>query len=89
MPLSAETKKQLIQSNKRHDNDTGSPEVQVTVLTASIKDLTKHMQRHPKDYASRRGLLFQVNRRNKLMKYLQRVSRDRYNQLADKLGLRR
>ena len=89
MPLSAETKKQLIQSNKRHDNDTGSPEVQVTVLTASIKDLTKHMQRHPKDYASRRGLLFQVNRRNKLMKYLQRVSRDRYNQLADTLGLRR
>ncbi|MEQ1632377.1 MAG: 30S ribosomal protein S15 [Planctomycetota bacterium] len=89
MPLSAETKKQLIDTNKRHDNDSGSPEVQIAVLTASIKDLTTHMQRHPKDYASRRGLLFQVNRRNKLMKYLLRVSRERHHQLADKLGLRR
>lgn len=89
MPLSRDTKQQVIQSNKRHEKDSGSPEVQVAVLTKSIEELTQHMQRHPKDYASRRGLLQQVNRRNRLMRYLERVARDRYIQLADKLGLRK
>lgn len=89
MPLSADTKKQLIQTSKRHDNDSGSPEVQIAVLTASIKDLTLHMQRHPKDYASRRGLLFQVNRRNKLLRYLRNTSRERYNLVTEKHGLRK
>ncbi len=88
MSISSDTKKQVIESNKRHDKDSGSPEVQIAVLTASIKELTAHMKRHPKDYASRRGLLTQVNRRNKLMRYLSRVSRERYTQLAAKLGLR-
>lgn len=89
MPIAAETKTQIIKSNKLHEKDSGSPEVQIAVLTASIKELTTHMQRHPKDYASRRGLLLQVNRRNKLMRYLLKVSTERYNQIADKLGLRK
>jgi small subunit ribosomal protein S15 len=89
MPISRETKQQVIQTNKRHEKDSGSPEVQVAVLTKSIEELTQHMQRHPKDYASRHGLLLQVNRRNRLLRYLQRVSRERYVQLADKLGLRK
>ena len=89
MPISRETKTQVIQSNKRHDKDSGSPEVQVAILTKSIEELTAHMQRHPKDYGSRRGLLLQVNRRNRLMRYLEKVSRERYVQLADKLGLRK
>ena len=89
MPIAADTKTKIIQSNKLHEKDSGSPEVQIAVLTATIKDLTKHMQRHPKDYASRRGLLLQVNRRNKLMRYLSKVSTERYHQIADKLGLRK
>jgi small subunit ribosomal protein S15 len=89
MSITRENKKQIISDNKRHEKDSGSPEVQVAVLTDNIKQLTAHMQRHPKDYSSRRGLLQQVNRRNKLMRYLQRVSRDRYNELVAKLGLRK
>lgn len=89
MSITRASKQQVIQSNKRHEKDSGSPEVQVAVLTQNITDLTAHMQRHPKDLGSRRGLLQQVNRRNRLMKYLARVSRERYVQLADKLGLRK
>lgn len=89
MSITREAKKQVIQDHKRHEKDSGSPEVQVAVLTHNIKELTEHMQRHPKDYASRRGLLMQVNRRNRLMRYLQRVSRERYVALADRLGLRK
>lgn len=88
MPITRESKQQIIQDHKRHDKDSGSAEVQVAVLTNEIKELTAHMQRHPKDYGSRRGLLAKVNRRNKLMKYLQRISRERHLQLAQKLGLR-
>ncbi len=89
MSIVRENKKQIIEENKRHETDSGSPEVQVAMLTNSIKELTAHMQQHPKDYHSRRGLLRQVNRRNRLMKYLRRVSHERYTQLADKLGLRK
>jgi len=89
MSIVRESKQQIIADNKRHDTDSGSPEVQVAMLTHNIKELTAHMQRHPKDYHSRRGLLRQVNRRNRLMKYLRRVSRERYVQLAEKLGLRK
>lgn len=88
MSITRENKQQVIQQHKRHDNDSGSAEVQVAVLTQEIVELTAHMQRHPKDYASRRGLLTKVNRRNKLMRYLQRVSRERHLSLAQKLGLR-
>lgn len=89
MSLAASTKQKIIAENKRHAQDSGSPEVQIAVLTAAIQELTQHMQRHRKDHASRHGLLMKVNRRNKLMAYLRRVDRDKFNQLADKLGLRK
>lgn len=88
MPLNAQVKKQAIQDHRRHDKDSGSPEVQIAVLTKDIQQLTEHMQRHVKDYASRHGLLLKVNRRNKLMAYLKRVDQDKFSQLAGKLGLR-
>lgn len=89
MTISAETKKKTIAENRRHTNDSGSPEVQIAVLTAQIVELTEHMQRHPKDYHSRHGLLLKVNRRNKLATYLRRVDAPKYGQLAEKLGLRK
>ena len=87
--ITREKKQQLISENRRHEKDSGSPEVQVAVLSKDIDELTEHLRRHPKDYSSRRGLLTKVNRRNKLMRYLRRVSRQRYVELADKLGLRK
>ena len=89
MTISADTKKTIIAENRRHTNDSGSPEVQISVLTAQIIDLTAHMQRHPKDYHSRHGLLLKVNRRNRLMTYLRRTDAAKYAQLAAKLGLRK
>lgn len=89
MTIASETKKQIIAQNRRHDTDSGSPEVQIAVLTAEIEELTQHMQRHPKDYHSRHGLLAKVNRRNKLSTYLRRTDPTKYTQLAEKLGLRR
>jgi small subunit ribosomal protein S15 len=89
MTISAETKTKTIAENRRHPTDSGSPEVQIAVLTAQIVELTEHMQRHPKDYHSRHGLLMKVNRRNKLTAYLRRVDAAKYEQLAGKLGLRK
>jgi small subunit ribosomal protein S15 len=89
MSLEAAAKQKLIQEHRRHEKDSGSPEVQVAVLSKDIDELTAHMQRHPKDYASRHGLLLKVNRRNKLMAYLKRSNRDNYNSLVEKLGLRK
>ncbi len=89
MTISAEAKTKTIAENRRHPTDSGSPEVQIAVLTAQIVELTEHMQRHPKDYHSRHGLLLKVNRRNKLGTYLRRVDSTKYEQLAAKLGLRK
>jgi small subunit ribosomal protein S15 len=89
MTISAENKKKTIAENRRHPSDSGSPEVQISVLTAQIVELTAHMQRHPKDYHSRHGLLLKVNRRNKLGAYLRRVDASKYAQLSEKLGLRK
>jgi small subunit ribosomal protein S15 len=89
MTIAAEQKKQIIEGSRRHEKDSGSAEVQISVLTAEIKDLTEHMQRHPKDFHSRYGLLAKVNRRNKLSAYLRRTDPTKYAQLAEKLGLRR
>lgn len=89
MTISADTKKKIIAENRRHTNDSGSPEVQISVLTAQIAELTEHMHRHPKDYHSRHGLLMKVNRRNKLATYLRRTDAPKYEQLASKLGLRK
>lgn len=79
----------IIEDNKRGENDTGSPEVQVALLTARIVHLTEHFKTHKKDHHSRRGLLMMVNRRRSLLDYLHRKHADRYRALIEKLGLRR
>lgn len=89
MTIAADTKKQIITDNRRHPTDSGSPEVQIAVLTAQILELTEHMQRHNKDYHSRHGLLKKVNRRNRLSAYLRRTNPAKYAELAAKLGLRK
>jgi small subunit ribosomal protein S15 len=89
MTIAAEQKQKIISENKRHEKDSGSPEVQIAVLTAEILDLTEHMHRHPKDYHSRHGLLMKVNRRNKLGTYMRRVDAAGFAKLAAKLGLRK
>jgi small subunit ribosomal protein S15 len=89
MNTSEETRKTIIDDYRTHDGDTGSPEVQIALLTEGIKTLTEHMQVHRKDYHSRRGLLQKVNRRNKLLSYLNRTAHDRYLTLTERLGLRR
>ena len=89
MNTSEETRKTIIDDYRTHDGDTGSPEVQIALLTEGIKTLTERMQVHRKDYHSRRGLLHKVNRRNKLLSYLNRTAHDRYLTLTERLGLRR
>ena len=79
----------VIQDNKRGENDTGSPEVQVALLTARIVHLTEHFKAHKHDHHSRRGLLKMVNRRRSLLDYLHRKDVARYKSLIEKLGLRR
>ena len=79
----------IIEDNKRGDNDTGSPEVQVVLLTARITQLTDHFKAHKQDHHSRRGLLMMVNRRRSLLDYLHRKDAARYRALIEKLGLRR
>ena len=82
-------KTELIQDFKRHEGDTGSPEVQVALLTERISHLTEHLKTHRKDHASRRGLLKMVGHRSALLKYLTGRDRRRYRELVDRLGLRR
>ena len=79
----------VISEHKRGDNDTGSPEVQVALLTARIEQLTGHFKTHRQDHHSRRGLLMMVNRRRSLLDYLKRKDIERYKALIEKLGLRR
>ena len=78
-----------IEANKRHDGDTGSPEVQVALLTERINHLTEHLKVHKKDHHSRRGLLMLVGRRRRMLDYLKDVDIERYRALIAKLGLRR
>ena len=84
-----EHKEEIIQEHQTHDGDTGSPEVQVAVLTRRIGHLTEHLREHKHDYHSRRGLLKMVGRRRRLLKYLQNKDVERYRALIAKLGLRR
>ena len=86
---SAEKKKELIEQYKLHEGDTGSPEVQIALLTERINEITTHLQGHKKDHASRRGLLVLVNRRNTLLKYLTGKDPKRYQSVIQRLGLRR
>jgi small subunit ribosomal protein S15 len=89
MSITKDRKTELIGNFKRADNDTGSPEVQVAILTERINQLTEHMRAHKKDHASRRGLLKMVSKRSDLLKYLQNTDRTRYLAIIQKLGLRK
>lgn len=89
MGLALEQKKEIIATNRRDDKDTGSPEVQVALLTVRINELTEHLRTHSKDFHSRRGLLMMVGKRRRLLQYLNKVNHDRYKSLIEKLGLRR
>jgi small subunit ribosomal protein S15 len=89
MPLVPEKKTQIIHKFKTHDNDTGSPEVQVALLTERINYLTEHFKTHRKDHHSRRGLLKMVGKRRSLLDYLKEKSFDRYKALITELGIRK
>jgi small subunit ribosomal protein S15 len=89
MALTQERKTQLIQEYKVHDSDTGSPEVQIAILTENIINLTDHLREHKKDHHSRRGLLKMVGQRRKLLAYLKNNDVRRYSALIERLGLRR
>jgi len=82
-------KKNIVADNRRHEEDTGSVEVQVAILTARVNHLTEHLKVHKKDHSSRRGLLKMVGKRSSLLKYLARIDNDRYRALIKKLGLRK
>jgi small subunit ribosomal protein S15 len=89
MAVTKERKTQLITEYRRKDGDTGSPEVQVALLTARINELTEHLKSHVKDHASRRGLLMLVSKRNSMLRYLRRTDRARYLGVINRLGIRR
>ncbi|RUS46313.1 30S ribosomal protein S15 [Cohnella sp. AR92] len=89
MALTQERKQELIQEHKTHATDTGSPEVQIAILTENINNLTEHFRSHKKDHHSRRGLLKMVGQRRKLLAYLKNKDVNRYSSLIAKLGLRR
>ena len=87
--FTVESKTKLVKEYATHENDTGSPEVQIALLTQRINDLTEHMRAHKKDFSSRRGLLKMVGKRNSLLKYLAKTDRERYQALIVRLGLRK
>jgi small subunit ribosomal protein S15 len=89
MSITAEKKQELIKEHARGSDDTGSPEVQVAILTSRIQTLTEHFKTHAKDNHSRRGLLMMVNKRRSLLDYLKREDTARYSELITKLGLRK
>jgi len=89
MAITQERKQQIIDQYKTHENDTGSPEVQIAILTENIQNLTEHLRDHKKDHHSRRGLLKMVGQRRRLLAYLKNKDVQRYSALIEKLGLRR
>ena len=89
MSLSSEDKSKIVAEYARGDQDTGSPEVQVALLSARISELTEHFGEHKKDHHSRQGLLMMVNKRRKLLDYLKEKDQGRYRELITRLGLRR
>lgn len=89
MALTQEKKTELIEQYRQSDEDTGSPEVQIAVLTYRINDLTEHLQRHKKDHASRRGLLMLVSRRRRLLDYVRVKDVNRYVDLLERLNIRK
>ena len=89
MALDSALKKQIMTEYATHEGDTGSPEVQIAMLTQRIKDLTEHSRQHPHDHHSRRGLLLLVGQRKRMLRYLESVDIERYRALIKRLGLRR
>jgi small subunit ribosomal protein S15 len=89
MTITRERKQNLIEEFRRGDSDTGSPEVQIAILTTRINGLTEHMRTHKKDHASRRGLLALVSRRRRLLDYLKRIDPQRYLDIIRRLGIRK
>lgn len=87
--MTAQKKTDLVQTHRRHDKDSGSPEIQIALLTERINDLNMHLKGHVKDHSSRRGLLKMVGKRNALLKYLQSTDRNSYLKIIQKLGLRK
>jgi small subunit ribosomal protein S15 len=89
MPITKDRKTQIIDEYRREATDTGSPEVQIALLTARIAELTEHLRTHKKDHASRRGLLMMVSKRSGLLTYLRNKDRNRYLSIIGRLGLRK
>lgn len=89
MPYTAEEKTNIVSSHRLHTKDTGSPEVQIALLTGRILQLSEHLKTHKKDHSSRRGLLKMVGARSSLLKYLTNTDRERYQKIIDSLGLRK
>ena len=89
MSITAERKSEVIKEYAKGDKDTGSPEVQIAILSERIKNLTEHLQGHEKDFHSRRGLLVMVGQRRRLLDYLKKKSNARYTEVIGRLGLRR
>lgn len=87
--VTKERKKEVLNANKRHAKDTGSPEVQVSMLTERIQEITEHLKRQVKDHAARRGLLMLVGQRSRHLKYLSRQSPETYKALIERLGIRK
>lgn len=89
MALTPEKKQQLIEKFRIHEKDTGSPEVQIAILTEKINNLTEHLRKHQKDFHSRRGLLMMVGKRKRLIEYLKNKNIERYRQIINALDLRK
>lgn len=87
--LLTDEKKSIIEKYAQHEGDTGSPEVQIALLTKRINDLTEHLKVHKKDFHSRRGLLIMVGKRRNLLKYLTKIDINRYRNIIEKLGIRK
>ncbi|MBN00814.1 MAG: 30S ribosomal protein S15 [Planctomycetaceae bacterium] len=89
MTITKERKQEIIRDHMKNDGDTGSPEVQIAILTTRINGLTEHMRTHSKDYASRRGLLMMVSRRRRLLDYLKKIDPQRYLAIIGRLEIRK
>lgn len=89
MTITKERKNEIIEEHKKDADDTGSPEVQIAILTTRINNLTEHMRTHSKDYSTRRGLLAMVSRRRSLLDYLRDIDAQRYLDIIGKLGIRK
>ena len=87
--MTAAKRTEILQSSRRHEKDSGSPEIQISLLTQRINELTEHLKGHVKDHSSRRGLLKMVSQRRRLLDYVRKSSVDRYRKLIDQLGLRK